>query len=434
MASPKCETRPLRAMSRDTDWIVEALSNQIRLEAKSTLLSTMNEPDSPVKSAQGRDRNLSRKGSKCDFVNMETDVIRCICANIHYHISKSEAEHYIPPPQYRMFSKEDTSKSIDPLSYSLEAIQFIFTIIHEESQMEYECIIIALIYLERLQNLTNREFRICPANWRFSLFGCMMLASKMFDDFSMINADYATIFHNFSLEKINQVEFAILTILDFSAFVSEAEYSRMHGVVQSLNKAAQDDVDSQVLAFLEVQLPSSDGFDDYLRSSDKVDLSSSTSYDAWLESGLDEGSNCKQSLPEFGELCISSSGDTTDSDSGNDMPKSVSLPPQTGMLDEDSRKGSFAGRIYRGFMDHIPHVAIPKRLKSHDALKSNSKVYVESSSELESGDEEDSSARTARSMSSRRRWSRSACTVSPMPGSCDEGSVVEWEVEHYSYE
>lgn len=45
--------------------------------------------------------------------------------------------------------------------------------------MEFECIVIALIYLERIPRLTNKKLRICALNWRYLLFICMMLSSKI---------------------------------------------------------------------------------------------------------------------------------------------------------------------------------------------------------------------------------------------------------------
>jgi hypothetical protein len=401
------DSRPMRAMSRDTEWIVNALSTQIRLEAKNCLATMVDEPDSPAL-RPGRETTRTRaKCSKVDFVNMETDVIRCICANIHYHIQKSEDEHYIPPAKYSVLNKEEVTKGpIDPLSYSLEAIQFIFTIIHQESQMEYECIVIALIYLERLQKWTDGEFRICPANWRFAIFGCMMLASKMFDDFSMINADYATIFHNFSLEMINRVELAILHMLDFSTCVSEAQYNRMHGVVQAQNAAAQTGVDAQMIAELAVELPPSNSMDDYVHSTD-MSLGhdfDSADYEEWLTSGQDN-----TAFSHFSDSqCITDSASDLDLGSG-----------ESATCVSEAQKESLPDRLLRGFIGHMPSLG---RLARIGRIKSAGKVHMDSGSETGSGSEEDGTARSSTTERSSRRmmWSRQR-TVSPMPASDGEG-------------
>jgi hypothetical protein len=133
----------------------------------------------------------------------------------------------------------------------LDTVSFVFSTVHRESQMEFECIVIALIYLERIPRLTNNKLRICALNWRHLLFTCMMLSSKIWsassthfdsmtfrDDLSMINSDYATIFSNLPLEKINAMEVQLLKLFDFSIKISLPEYEKMNKTIKDLNVAA----------------------------------------------------------------------------------------------------------------------------------------------------------------------------------------------------
>jgi hypothetical protein len=53
------------------------------------------------------------------------------------------------------------------------------------AQMESDCIIMSLIYAERLIKDTDGGLRPRPSNWRSLLFSCMILSSKVWDDLSM---------------------------------------------------------------------------------------------------------------------------------------------------------------------------------------------------------------------------------------------------------
>eukprot|EP00602_Paraphysomonas_sp_CaronLab_P009274 CAMPEP_0185036254 /NCGR_PEP_ID=MMETSP1103-20130426/28947_1 /TAXON_ID=36769 /ORGANISM="Paraphysomonas bandaiensis, Strain Caron Lab Isolate" /LENGTH=439 /DNA_ID=CAMNT_0027573733 /DNA_START=90 /DNA_END=1409 /DNA_ORIENTATION=- len=282
-----------RAHSRDHAGIISILSDRKngsrqrqrqQKYAESPSLSSISEPgsSSPDEGLQSRRkrRMASRSHSmKTDFRCMEDDVIRCISANIVSVIQQSENDSYIPPNKYRIFCRECTPEAIHPDSYSLEAVQFIFTIIHHESEMEYECMIIALIYMERLSKVTNNDFRICALNWRYTLFTCMLLASKIWDDFSMVNVDFAGMFSNTSLTHLNQMESAILRMLNFSMMITCEEYMRLHNTIQDLITIAHS---KKTLEKFELS-----GFDDVLSSDANSDCSAcrKVSLEDWSEDG-----------------------------------------------------------------------------------------------------------------------------------------------------
>jgi hypothetical protein len=54
----------------------------------------------------------------------------------------------------------------------------------------------------------------------------------------MINSDYATIFSNLPLEKINAMEVQLLKLFDFSVKISLQEYEKMNKTIKDLNVAA----------------------------------------------------------------------------------------------------------------------------------------------------------------------------------------------------
>ena len=70
-----------------------------------------------------------------------------------------------------------------------EFIEYVFN----KAQLEIDGLIIAFIYLERLLAKASRDgvHLLYSKNWRTLCFISLVLASKIWDDFSMDNADFA---------------------------------------------------------------------------------------------------------------------------------------------------------------------------------------------------------------------------------------------------
>jgi len=117
---------------------------------------------------------------------------------------------------------------------SLEEITTFFIDIFQKSQMEVDGIIVSLIYAERVIKESGGCIRPTELNWRSILLCCMMLASKVWDDLSMINVDFSNISETFSLRRINQLELEILKCLDFNVSVSASEYAKYYFLLRSV--------------------------------------------------------------------------------------------------------------------------------------------------------------------------------------------------------
>lgn len=103
--------------------------------------------------------------------------------------------------------------------------------------MEADCIIMSLIYVERLIKQTNGGVRPRPSNWRSLLFSCMILSSKVWDDLSMWNADFSQSCPpgvSFPLKRINQLELAVLNALGFQVKVPASEYAKYYFLLRSM--------------------------------------------------------------------------------------------------------------------------------------------------------------------------------------------------------
>lgn len=103
-----------------------------------------------------------------------------------------------------------------------------------KSQLENECIIIALIYCERLVRETRGRLSIRYDNWKSILFSCLVMASKVWDDNSMWNVDFSQICPKFKLARVNALELAMLNILHFVIRVSASEYAKYYFHLRSI--------------------------------------------------------------------------------------------------------------------------------------------------------------------------------------------------------
>jgi hypothetical protein len=104
--------------------------------------------------------------------------------------------------------------------------------------LEVNCIIMSLIYVERLIRKTQGRMRPTPKNWMSVLFACMLLSSKVWDDLSMWNVDFSRIGGlqdiTFNLKRINQLEVALLSCLQYSVQVPASEYAKYYFLLRSL--------------------------------------------------------------------------------------------------------------------------------------------------------------------------------------------------------
>merc|ERR1711871_734948 len=135
-------------------------------------------------------------------------------------------------------SLEADEKSPDIENYSkvpsLEDVIKTFSYIFERSQMESECIIITLIYLERLKLATNGKLSIRHENWKSVMLSCIMMASKVWDDLSMLNVDFSKICPSFGLRSVNKLETALLEVLMYEVRVSASCYAKYYFHLRSM--------------------------------------------------------------------------------------------------------------------------------------------------------------------------------------------------------
>lgn len=245
--------------------------------AFSSPASVLTEPTSPASAAarQGRSSNsgiakpnLVTKRNTCGTIYLGSTLsapdkdalIKCVCGVFRAHLLQAEStsdvitvsshhannnvmmNHQMNKVQeYQIFTDRRSPgdyRHLDTTSIpSLAQITDFYRSIFLRSQMEVDCIIISLIYVERLIKLTAGALTPRTSNWRSILFSCMVLASKVWDDLSMWNCDFSKIGPSgmtFSLSRTNELEIALLSALGYKVKVNASEYAKYYFLLRGM--------------------------------------------------------------------------------------------------------------------------------------------------------------------------------------------------------
>ena len=254
-------------MILDEPLVAEPLSNLVAPTSTSSPSSTIKKPACLSNNATtGGHTRRNTGGTIYLQTTMENPdikaTIKCICGIYRTHIIQTVERQSCRSPtsvnmigtssldnydvfndDYGMGKKKNTNGStkvtVDIPSLS-DVLDF-YAEFFRRSQMEFDTIIVSLIYVERLIKCTNGQLSPGPNNWRSILFACMVLASKVWDDLSMWNVDFSNVSANtaglssfFSLARINQLELALLTCLNYDVRVSASEYAKYYFLIRTM--------------------------------------------------------------------------------------------------------------------------------------------------------------------------------------------------------
>ena len=171
--------------------------------------------------------------------------IACVCHVLRAHLAAAEAQ---PPSARESRSKDGDYKVFYGDSYkrtpSSTQLEAFYRDVFSRGQMEIECIVTSLIYVERLLKAARGKIRLRAGNWRPVLLSCMIMASKVCDDLSMWNADFGHICAEFTLPRINALEAALLNAYGFNATVAASEYAKYYFHLRSMASRLQ--IESEV--------------------------------------------------------------------------------------------------------------------------------------------------------------------------------------------
>jgi hypothetical protein len=128
--------------------------------------------------------------------------------------------------------------------YGLRKVQTNHTIPSEEEiyefghqlfksvQLSSECSIVCLIYIERLMEVA--KVPLVSRTWR-TIFMCgLLLASKVWQDLSSWNIEFASVYPQFSLEAINRLEVQFLKMIKWDLYISSSLYAKYYFALRSI--------------------------------------------------------------------------------------------------------------------------------------------------------------------------------------------------------
>lgn len=249
--------------------------------------------------------SVSPKGKRCDphYLDNPELLCRCISVVLKGYIESSADDEVIMTQRsrYDVFDGSLSNSNIEVIDLSSlmnlpskpkshmvnrkvnrkielpsigEIFQFIHTI-YVKTQMESECLIIALVYIERAlygsenihpetiplacrtpspspindHDLTDSPYSpgctlietltLSSSNWKAIVVTSLLLASKIWDDFSMVNGDFAEICSQsygcqLEIQRLNELEKSFLIALDYRVFVKGPEYSQVYFRLQNI--------------------------------------------------------------------------------------------------------------------------------------------------------------------------------------------------------
>ena len=99
-------------------------------------------------------------------------------------------------------------------------------------QLSSECSIVCLIYIERL--MEHGKVPLLATTWR-PIFMCgLLLASKVWQDLSSWNIEFASVFPQYPLESINRLEHNFLRMVKWDLYISSSAYAKYYFALRSL--------------------------------------------------------------------------------------------------------------------------------------------------------------------------------------------------------
>lgn len=99
-------------------------------------------------------------------------------------------------------------------------------------QLSSECSIVCLIYVEKLMEVA--KVPLLSDTWR-PIFMCgLLLASKVWQDLSSWNIEFASVYPQFSLDAINRLELQFLKMIKWDLYISSSLYAKYYFALRSL--------------------------------------------------------------------------------------------------------------------------------------------------------------------------------------------------------
>jgi len=160
------------------------------------------------------------------------DILQCVSIALHNGLLLNEGP-IIPGDAiwseavHSMGAKHDLTK-IPPV----ESIRQFLSAIWDGQRLSAECAVMTIAYVDRFLTLTS--IKINPVNWRRIVLAAAIVASKVWEDLAVWNADFLVIFPNLDVTDLNRLEREMLAALEFVVSLKASLYCKYYFDLRSL--------------------------------------------------------------------------------------------------------------------------------------------------------------------------------------------------------
>jgi hypothetical protein len=208
-----------------------------------------------------------KKGS---YIEIDQTLLHCFSLEIFQNIQNLNENQGKGIFGHARMSGGDLGRAVTIISDtfpSIETVQHLLLILIQHNAIEYEILICCLIYYRRLCGLdkitspfsistfsssgsasgslfsTIATVPITPHNWKGILIGSLRLATKLWDDFSLMNRDFLEPLRKGHIQgeglgsgldcplSINEIELSLVRQLNYNLLITESEYQKCHEMI-----------------------------------------------------------------------------------------------------------------------------------------------------------------------------------------------------------
>lgn len=165
-------------------------------------------------------------------------LLHCIAVVLHQLMENASSPKLSQSSEYELFNQmypdAPPSYSTKVPVTSIDDIWNFLLKLSEKAQLESECIVMSIIYIEKFLECTKGQMPLRWYNWAALVVVSFMLASKVWDDFSMWNCDFSAICPFLDLKRLNKLESMFLNSVHFDVRITSSTYAKYYFKLQTM--------------------------------------------------------------------------------------------------------------------------------------------------------------------------------------------------------
>ncbi|KAJ1633889.1 hypothetical protein T492DRAFT_866047 [Pavlovales sp. CCMP2436] len=130
-----------------------------------------------------------------------------------------------------------------PMTFDVPSVHTIVQFLRNiwrKARLTPHCVIICLVYVDRLEAKSEEGVLLHARSWRPIIFSALLLASKVWHDVSYWNSDFSTICPIFTVRNVNKLERTILELLQYDTIISSSQYAQYYFSLRQASLRQQD--------------------------------------------------------------------------------------------------------------------------------------------------------------------------------------------------